>query len=169
MSQSDKDRWFLAQVKPNCQRIAQRNLARQGFGVFLPVHEETVRSRGRFTTSERPLFPGYVFVSFNPDGGFWRKINSTHGIARLVRFGSAPTPVPQAVIAGLTRRCDGTGKLQSPPSLSPGDRVSLIQGPFSEFLATVESLAPDQRVWVLLDLMGRQSRVSVGEHHLRRA
>ena len=31
--------WFLAQLKPNCANIADRNLKRQGFQTFLPVEE----------------------------------------------------------------------------------------------------------------------------------
>jgi len=30
-----------------------------------------------------------------------------------------------------------------------------------EFVAIVEKITPDQRVWVLLDLMGRTARVAV--------
>ena len=29
--------WFLAQLKPNCARIAENHLARQGFETFLPL------------------------------------------------------------------------------------------------------------------------------------
>ena len=59
--------WFLAQLKPNSHRIAERNLARQGVRTFLPLQEETKRARGRFTTQMRPLFPGYLFVAFDVD------------------------------------------------------------------------------------------------------
>ena len=39
--------------------------------------------------------------------------------------------------------------------------MHLLSGPFAQFVATVESLAPQQRVWVLLDLLGSRTRVSV--------
>jgi hypothetical protein len=57
--------WFLAQFKPNSHRIAERTLLRQGFRIFLPLHEETTRIRGKFTVQMRPLFPGYLFVVLN--------------------------------------------------------------------------------------------------------
>ena len=56
--------WFFAQFKPNCHRIAERNLERQGFQSLLPMQEETRRVRGKFTALMRPLFPGYLFVAF---------------------------------------------------------------------------------------------------------
>ena len=40
--------WFLAQVKPNCEAVAERNLARQGIGTFLPREDVTREQRGRF-------------------------------------------------------------------------------------------------------------------------
>lgn len=57
--------------------------------------------------------------------------------------------------------CDECGKLLPPPILKPGDLVKLSGGTFAEFAATVEDITPDQRVWVLLDLLGRTTRVAV--------
>ena len=38
--------WFLAQLKPNCAHIADRNLKRQGFRTFLPTEDVNRRSNG---------------------------------------------------------------------------------------------------------------------------
>ena len=86
--------WFLAQLKPNCANIADKNLKRQGFKTFLPTEEETRERNGKFVTAIRPLFPGYIFVAFDEARGLWRTVNSTYGITRLVSFGKEPTAVP---------------------------------------------------------------------------
>ena len=153
--------WFLAQFKPNSHKIAERNLRRQNFQTFLPLHEETKRRAGRFIPTLRPLFTGYIFVAFNTATGGWRAINSTYGVTRLVSFDDAPQPVPLGLISQLMLRCDAGGNLLPPRILRPGDGVRLTSGPFAEFVATVEKISPDQRVWVLLDLMGRTARVAV--------
>jgi hypothetical protein len=57
--------WFLAQLKPNCANIADKNLKRQGFQTFLPMEEETRQRNGKFVTAMRPFFPGYIFVTFD--------------------------------------------------------------------------------------------------------
>jgi len=57
--------WFLAQLNPNCANIADKNLKRQGFQTFLPIEEETRKRNGKFVTAMRPLFPGYIFVTFD--------------------------------------------------------------------------------------------------------
>lgn len=159
--------WFLAQLKPNSARIAERNLKRQGFTTFLPLEETTKKRGGKFVANSRPLFPGYIFVAFDAAHGLWRKINSTQGVTRLVSFGKAPAPVPRDLVSQLMLRCDATGKLLPPKLLEPGDQVAITKGPFASFVAVVEKIAPDRRVWVLMDIMGGQTRVAVGAEQLR--
>lgn len=159
--------WFLAQLKPNCANIADRNLKRQGFKTFLPLEEETRQRNGRFVTSMRPLFPGYIFVAFDVAHGFWRTVNSTYGITRLVSFGKEPTAVPLDLVSKLLLRSDATGKLLPAKLLKPGDQVTLTKGPFANFVAEVEKIAPDRRIWVLMEVIGGQNRVAVDAENLR--
>jgi transcriptional antiterminator RfaH len=159
--------WFLAQLKPNYARIAEKNLKRQGFKTFLPLEEETRQRNGKFVTAMQPLFPGYIFVAFDVARGFWRTVNSTYGITRLVSFGKEPTAVPMDLVSQLMLRCDAGGKLLPPNLLKPGDQVTLTKGPFADFLAEVEKITPDRRVWVLMEIMGAQTRVAVGVDQLR--
>ena len=122
---------------------------------------------GKFVTAMRPLFPGYIFVAFDAARGFWRTVNSTYGITRLVSFGKEPTAVPLDLVSQLMLRCDAKGKMLPPKLLKPGDQVTLTKGPFANFVAEVEKIAPDRRVWVLMEIMGAQTRVAVGADQLR--
>lgn len=158
--------WYLAQLKPNCARIAERNLRRQGFRTFLPLEQTTRRSGSRFIQTEQPVFPGYIFVAFNAQRPGWRAINSTTGVSRIVNFGGEPAHVPTDVIHQLSLRCDASGRLRPYGELEPGDTARLISGPFAEFVAEVEAIDPDQRVWVLMDVMGRQTRLAVKSEQL---
>lgn len=159
--------WYLAQFKPSCHHMAKRNLEQQGFRTFLPLQKETRRWRGRFMTDKRPFFPGYIFVSFDIQQGAWRAVRSTQGITRLVSFGTEPTRVPTQVVSKLMLRCDRDGNFLPPRILKPGQRVSLARGPFAGFVTTITEVAPDRRIWVLLELMGCHMRVSANPLHLR--
>jgi len=161
--------WFLAQLKPNSVHIAERNLKRQGFRTFLRLEDGTKQVRGKFVNALLPLFPGYIFVAFDVTMGHWRAINSTYGLTRLVSFGKDPAPVPLDIVSQLMLRCDASGKLLPPRLLNPGDQVRLSTGPFADFVATVESIAPDRRVFVLMEIMGGETRVAVPVDQLRRA
>jgi transcriptional antiterminator RfaH len=163
----DNQSWFLAQLKPNSYRIAERNLRRQGLTTFLPLNERTKAQRSRFKKTLEPLFPGYIFVAFDTTRGGWRAINATIGITRLVCFGKRPAPVPRELVADLLLRCDVRGTLRAPDGLSKGDRVRISSGPFADFTTRIEAIDPDRRVWVLLELMGRPTRVSVDQAILR--
>jgi transcriptional antiterminator RfaH len=159
--------WFLAQMKPNCANIANTNLQRQGFKTFLPLEEKTKQRNGKFVSTTSPLFPGYIFVAFDVSSGLWRTVNSTYGITRLVSFGKEPTAVPLDLVSQLMLRCNSQGKLLPPKLLKPGDQVTLTKGPFASFVAEVDKIAPDRRVWVLMEIMGSQARVAVKADQLR--
>lgn len=159
--------WFLAQLKPNCASIAEKNLRQQGFETFLPLEEQTRQHKGKFVTTSRPLFPGYIFVAFDITHGLWRAVKSTYGITRLVSFGQQPATVPPDLVAQLILSCDGNGKLLPSQILKSGDQVTLTKGPFANFVAEVVKIAPDRRVWVLMNIMGAQTRVAVGADQLR--
>ena len=162
MTSANTPLWYIVQFKPNSHKIAVRNLERQGFETFLPMHEITRRTGVKFETVIRPLFAGYMFVGCDREQAPWRQINSTYGIARMLgREGEGLTPMPEALIAGLRARCDSVGKVLPLESFEPGQSVEMHSGPFANFIAKVEQMASDARVWVLLDFMGKETRVQV--------
>ena len=154
-------KWFLAQCKPNAMHIAVRNLDNQGFTSFLPLREGTKRKGKGFQHQIRPLFPGYLFVQLDTDEGPWRKINSTRGIARLIRLGAEPSVVPDTIIAGLMARCNEMVIIPDVETLAVGDRAQLTQGPFSGFVATIADVEANARIYILLDIMRQSTKVSI--------
>ena len=51
--------------------------------------------------------------------------------------------------------------------LKKGDQVKVLNGPFANFIATVEQYETDQRIWVLMDLMGRKSKIQTEAESLQ--
>ena len=160
--------WFLAQLKPNSARIAQENLHRQGFETFLPLEARTQTRNGRFVTTDAPLFPGYIFVSFDPGAGVWRQVNATRGVTQLVSLAGAPTPVPEGIVTALMARCDADGRVQDTPNFTPGDAVVVKAGAFADVATEILAVDPDRRIWVLLDIMGRRTRTAMPPDNLRK-
>ena len=159
--------WYIVQFKPNSHKISARNLERQGFETFLPMHEVTQHTATKFETVIRPLFAGYMFVACDSEKAPWRQINSTFGISRMLSFAEGPKPMPEALITGLRARCDNVGKLIPPEHLAAGQSVKLQSGPFANFVTTVERMASDVRVWVLLDFMGKATRLQVDRQQIQ--
>jgi len=151
--------WFILQFKPNSHHQARKNLTQQGFEVFLPLHDTTSRKLSRFINTSKPLFPGYMFIRFNRAESKWHKINNTYGVSRLITFNSTLKPIPTSLVDNLMKRYDLLGKLLPIQKLEKGDQVTVLKGPFANFIATVEKYEADQRIWILMDLMGRKTKI----------
>lgn len=96
-------------------------------------------------------------------------MRSTQGITRLVSLGAGPTAVPTQVVSQLMLRCDRDGNFLPPRFLKKGDAVTLTKGPFAGFTATIEGMAPERRIWLLLEVMGHNMRVATSSSDLRAA
>lgn len=162
--QKNPKNWHVAQIKPNGLSLAEQHLTRQGFACFCPTQMK-LRIKAQLKQSKpimRPLFPGYLFVQFSADQPGWQSINSTRGITRLLEHGQNNLrSLPTTFMAALLARCDDTGLLMEAENIKPGDRVRLLSGPFADLITTVEKLESQDRLQVLFDLLGRQTRVSV--------
>jgi transcriptional antiterminator RfaH len=159
--------WLLAQAKPNMLPRAHRHLENQGFRVFVPQIQTTNRVNGQFRDKRAPLFPGYLFVQVDPETGPWRKINSTYGVSRLVSFTSnRPAIVPSDLITDLRSRFSAELDLPPEDRLDPGIEVEVIKGPFAGLTARIAESAPNDRIWLLLDIMGRETRVSADKRNV---
>jgi transcriptional antiterminator RfaH len=151
--------WFVLQFKPNAHQIAVKNLNLQGFETFLPLDIATSRKKSCFINSVQPLFPGYMFITFNKKYTNWHKINNTYGVSRLITFNSILRSIPTTVVNNLMMRCDLSGKLLPTKKLNKGDQVNILKGPFTNFIATVEKYETEHRIWILMDLMGRKTNI----------
>ncbi len=159
--------WYFVQFKRNSHRLAERNLNRQGFKTFLPLQDLTITYGSKFLTRLKPLFPGYMFVKIDLENAPWHKINSTLGVSRLICHDGVPKSIPSEVIAGLMSRCDNLGKLLPPTALERGDSVTIMSGALANFVATVETIDSNRRIWVLMDIMGQITRVQVAPRQIK--
>jgi transcriptional antiterminator RfaH len=156
-------RWFVAHTHPQAETRASVNLERQGFATYLPRYLKRRRHARKIELVAAPLFPRYMFVSIDLERQRWLSIRSTLGVARLVGDSGIPLPVPPGIVESLMRRQDAEGfvRLQAPLGLKPGDPVRVLGGAFEESLGLFERMSDEQRITILLDLMGRKVRVTL--------
>ena len=160
-------KWAILQFKPNAYKLAERNLNQQGFETFLPFEKVTKYKNKQFISTQRPLFPGYMFVAFERENTSWYKIKSTYGVSKFLTLNSEPYLVPITLITDIKARCNQAGVLLPQKQFSKGDSVRLVSSPFDNFLATVESIDQNQRVWVLINFMGQATRTLVKSEKLK--
>ena len=160
--------WYLAQLKPNALGVAGRHLRRQGFETFVPLLEETRRG-ARFETRRAPLFPGYLFVGATGRSADVGAVRSTRGVTRLVKSAGRLAPLPASLVDALQARCDEAGLYMQNEELNVGDGVRITGGPFAQYFGRVHALSSEERVWVLLDVLGRGALTEVPAKDISRA
>jgi transcriptional antiterminator RfaH len=161
MSEAVGSRWHVVQTQVNSEAKAAQNLQRQGYDVYLPRYLKRRRHARKVDLVARPFFPRYIFVEINIATQRWRPIQSTFGVSRLVCNGDEPAAVPRGVVGALKAREDDKGfvRMNAGPAFAPGDRVRVLAGAFMDCAGLFNGLADQDRVSILLEMLGRKVRV----------
>jgi len=152
--------WYVVHTHANAEAKALAHLTRQGYEVYLPRQRRWRRHARRRETVLRPLFPRYLFVALNLLEMPWRPILSTVGVSGLVRQGDRPAPVPPGIVEEIRaqERRHAFDQTCYARSLRPGDPIRVMTGPFADLMGKFCELADRERVFVLLDILGREVR-----------
>ena len=160
---AEPTRWFVAKTRPNGEQKARFHLQRQGFEVYLPQFLRRISHARRTSWQPRPLFPSYLFVAMSETQQRWRAINSTIGISHLICDDRGPVPVLRGVVDDLRDAEDEHGLVLTGRKLpfEKGAAVQIMSGAFADHIGRFEDTADDERVVILLDLLGREVRTRV--------
>jgi transcriptional antiterminator RfaH len=162
--------WFAVQTITRAEDKARAHLLRQNYETYLPRLRKRRRHARRVDTVLRPLFPGYLFVRFDPSRDRWRSINSTVGVIRLVGFGEVLVPVPDDVIVGLRSLEDDKGVIVGAgPALKPGQSVRILDGALADQVGVLLEGSGADRVRLLVRLLGREVKVVMPAEAVERA
>jgi len=160
--------WSVVFTKPRQEQVARDNLTRQAFLTYLPMLKQTKRRRDRWVEVTEPLFPRYVFVALHFGEQDLSPIRSTLGVIDLVRFGPEPATVPEGIVESLMAAEDPAAAchLARAERFQKGDRVTIAAGPFAGIQAVFEEPSGKGRVALLLDLLGKETRVQIDKNHV---
>ncbi len=153
--------WCAVQTHARSEDKAAFHLRRQGYEVYLPKHLKTRRHARRVDWVPSPLFPRYLFVLIDPTAMPCWSIRSTVGVSALVSFGQKPAAVPEEIIHEIRVRQDENGlvKINEVEKFKPGQAIRVADGPFTDVEGLFECPSDDDRVNILLKIMGRTVRV----------
>ena len=157
-SLSSSSHWYLIQTKPRQESRAEDNLRRQHFECYRPIKPSAGNGK-----ADEALFPGYLFIRLDRQLDNWYPIRSTRGVARVVAFGSEPTPVRDELIEQLRQRLATAPQVQQ---FAPGERVQVHGGSFTELEAIFVSADGEKRSVILLNLLQREQKVRVPTRYL---
>jgi transcriptional antiterminator RfaH len=154
--------WFVVRTQSRAEEKAMQHLTNQGFVAYLPRYRRRVRHARRNEIVLRPLFPGYLFVNLDPERCRWRSINGTVGVREILTNGDTPLSVPDRIIEEIRAREDETGAVKLvAPTFARGQVVRLLEGPMADVNGLFEEMRDENRVVLLVSLLGRKVRMQV--------
>lgn len=142
-------------------RIESMGMQNKIFRVVIPTEEEIEIREGRRRTTRKRVFPGYVLVEMILDEDSWQVVRNTPGVTGFVGSGTKPTPLSEEEVRNILKRME----VEAPKikvSFRIGQSVRIIDGPFADFMGTVDDMNLEKgKVRVLVSFFGRETPVEL--------
>ena len=143
------------------QRAETMNLAEQILEVLIPTQNKIKITKGKKQTIAEKVFPGYLLVRMILTDNSWLIVRTTQGVTGFVGVGNKPTPLPEKEVDAILKFM----QMEVPKykaSFNTGEAVKIIEGPFADFLGTVEHIDDEKgKVRVLVSIFGRETPVEL--------
>jgi len=166
----DEKHWFVIhtysgheeRVKKNLeQRMKFMDAENEIFQVVTPTEDEIEVRGGQRRTVAKKILPGYVLVQMKMSDQSWNIVRNTPGVTGFVGSGSKPVPLREEEIEQILKQMTAEAP-RVKVGFKPGQSVRVIDGPFTDFVGTVdEIIAGKGKVKVLLSLFGRETPVEL--------
>ncbi|MGZ8511998.1 MAG: transcription termination/antitermination protein NusG [Candidatus Limnocylindria bacterium] len=165
-----KKQWYVIhtysgyenKVKANLEhRIESMGVEDQIFQVLVPMEEEIEIRNGQRQTVNRKVFPGYVLVEMAMSDESWYVVRNTPGVTSFVGSGNRPLPLEENEVKKILKQM-GVETPKFKVQYSKGQSVRVKDGPFAEFIGTVDEVNPERnKVKVLVSIFGRETPVEL--------
>ena len=143
------------------QRAETLDLTDKVIAVLIPTQEKIQIKRGQKKTVSEKIFPGYMLVQMELTDNSWLAVRTTQGVTGFVGIGNKPTPLPRHEVEAI-KKYMSQGVAQYKADYVEGEAVRITDGPFNEFLGTVNSIDEEKgQVEVLVNIFGRETPVTL--------
>jgi transcriptional antiterminator NusG len=169
-SAADRGKWYIIHTYAGHENKVERSLKQRVesmkftdrvFDIIVPTRNTIKVSQGKKETVKEKIFPGYVLVKMILDDETWIMVRSTPGVTSFIGAGNKPTPISEKEVEALQKFM----KMEEPMykvQFSVGEAVKITDGPFTEFLGTIESIDEARgKVKVLVSIFGRETPVEL--------
>jgi len=143
------------------QRVGVMRLEDKVFELLVPTQDRVVIRSGKKATIKEKIFPGYLMVKMILDDNSWLAVRTTPGITGFVGMGNKPTPLSNSEVSNIQKFVSSPAP-RFKTKLSVGEAVKITDGPFSDFLGTINEVDEAKgRVKVLVSIFGRETPVDL--------
>lgn len=157
---------YEAKVKHNMeQRVNSMEAKEKVFKIIVPEEDVEESRHGQRRTVKRKMYPGYVLVQMIMADDSWMVVRNTPGVVNFVGAdagaGHKPIPLPPSEADTIFKQMEGEGE-RPEVRIQIGERVKIIDGPFTDFFGTVDEVMEDkERLRVLVSFFGRDTPVEL--------
>jgi transcriptional antiterminator NusG len=155
---------FESKVKLSLEERISTAPHPEKFGeVLVPTEQIVELVKGKRKTSNRKFYPGYILVNMELDDETWHIVNNTAKVTGFLGGREKPTPITDEEADYILNRMEA-GKLKPKPKylFETGDEVRVIDGPFNNFIGTVEEVNAEKgKIKVLVSIFGRSTPVEL--------
>lgn len=143
------------------KRIESLDMRDKIFRVVVPTMEETEIKNGSRKTVARKVYPGYVLVEMMMTDESWYVVRNTQGVTSFVGSGNKPTPLIEDEVGRIMKQME-TEAPKIRTSFQVGQAVKIVDGPFSEFTGTIDSIDNTRnKVIVMVSIFGRETPLTL--------
>ena len=143
------------------QRVKTMGLEDKVFEVLIPIQDKFNIRQGQKIKTQEKIFPGYILVHMTLVDNSWLIVRTTPGVTGFVGMENKPAPVSQEEIDKIIKTVR-EGKPRYKAKFSIGEAVKITDGPFTEFLGTVEEIDKERgKLKVLISIFGRETPVEL--------
>jgi len=142
-------------------RIKTMGLEDKIFQAIVPIQSKMVIRRGQKIKSQEKTFPGYVLIQMVMDDDAWITVRTTQGVTGFIGIENTPSPISQKEVDQILQTTEeDKPKFQTPFTI--GDIVKITNGPFADFIGTIESIDQEKgKIRVLISIFERETPVEL--------
>lgn len=169
-SPSDNAKWYIVHTysghenkvsKSLRQRIESMGFENRIFDIIVPTRETVKVSQGKKENVKEKIFPGYVLVRMILDDESWLLVRTTQGVTAFIGAGNKPTPISDKEVEAI-QKFMATEEPLYKTSFSVGEAVKIVDGPFTDFLGTIDNIDEAKgKLKVLVSIFGRETPVEL--------
>jgi transcription elongation factor/antiterminator RfaH len=160
--------WYVLHTRSRFENVVNDGLLKKSMEVFLPKIQVRSKRRDRRLLIKVPLFPGYIFVKTDLEASEQLEIVKTVGVVRFIGNSQGPVAVPAETIESLMIMVASENPVTTGYRLKKGDRVIVVDGPFTGVTGYFVRYRGQGRVVVNIDALGQYASVDVGEEDIER-
>ncbi|MFC1649872.1 transcription termination/antitermination protein NusG [Patescibacteria group bacterium] len=143
------------------QRVETMGLIESILEILVPTQDKVIIRSGKKLTVKEKIFPGYMLVKMILDDNAWLAVRTTPGITGFVGVGNKPTPLSMKEVSNIQKFVSTPAK-RFKTKFSTGEAVKITDGPFSDFLGTIQEIDQQKgKVKVLVSMFGRETPVEL--------